>query len=187
MAAIAARAKPSRVRWTAGPFIALTRRALSDARVRTAGFSALFLLTAYGNPAGYARTYTTVAERLAFAHSFAHNKAVVLFYGKAYDLLTVGGYSAWRTGGTLAILSAVFGLLAAVRALRAEEESGRAELLLSSPTSRGVWYRAVLCATAVSAVVLWVAVVAGSRLGHLPFGGSTYLALAIVSMVPVFV
>ncbi len=149
-------------------------------------FSALFLLTAYGNPIGYAHTYTTVAQRLAFAHSFAHNKAVLLFYGRAYDLLTVGGYSAWRTGGTLAILAAVFGLMSAVRALRAEEESGRAELVLSAPVARGLNNAAALAAAVVGTFALWLAVVVGSRLGGLPLGGSAYLGLAIVSMVPVF-
>ena len=76
-------------------------------------------------------------SRLAFAHSFADNKAVVLFYGKPYDLLTVGGYSAWRVGGTLAIFAAVFGLLAAVRALRTEEDAGRIELVLAGRRRRG--------------------------------------------------
>ena len=31
--------------------------------------------------------YPTLADRLSFAHCFASNKAVVLFYGKAYDPL----------------------------------------------------------------------------------------------------
>ena len=186
MATFAARARPSGHARRQAAFAPLTRRALRDARLRTLTFSALFLLTAYGNPIGYGHTYTTVAQRLAFAHSFAHNKAVLLFYGRAYDLLTVGGYSAWRTGGTLAILAAVFGLMFAVRALRAEEESGRDELVLSGPVSRGLSNGAALVAAAVGTLALWLAVVVGSRLGELPVGGSAYLGLAIVSMVPVF-
>jgi ABC-2 type transport system permease protein len=186
MATVAVRARPSgHPRWH-GALAPLTRRALRDSRGRTLAFSALFLLTAYGNPTGYAHTYTTVVQRMAFAHSFAHNKAVVLFYGRAYDLLTVGGYSAWRTGGTLAILAAVFGLMAAVRALRAEEESGRSELVLSAPVGRRTNNAAALTAAAVGTCALWLAVVMGSLLGDLPLGGSAYLGLAIVSVVPVF-
>jgi ABC-2 type transport system permease protein len=45
----------------------------------------------------------------------------------------VSGYTAWRVGGTLAIAAAAFGVLAAVRALRAEEDIGRMELVLSAP------------------------------------------------------
>jgi ABC-2 type transport system permease protein len=138
------------------------------------------------NPVAYRHTYSTLAERLAFAESFGHNKAVVLFYGKAYDLLTIGGYSAWRTGGILAILAAIYGLLAGVRALRAEEDAGRAELVLAAPVSRGNVYAGAVAAIAAGAALLWAAVLAGSVIGGLAPGGSAYLALAIVSMVPVF-
>ena len=164
----------------------LGRRAFRDARIRTIGFACLFAVASILNPVAYRHTYSTVAERLAFADSFSHNKAVVLFYGKAYNLLTVGGYSAWRTGGILAILAAVYGLLAAVRALRAEEDAGRAELVLAAPISRGTVYGGAIAAIVAGGAVLWVAVLAGSASGGLAAGGSAYLALAIVSMVPVF-
>ena len=73
---------------------------------------------------------------IAFARSFGGNKAVELFYGAPHDLLTVGGYAAWRVGGAVAIFAGVFGLLAAVRALRAEEDAGRQELVLAGTVSR---------------------------------------------------
>ena len=169
-----------------GPIRLLARRAFRDARVRTLSFAYLFAAAAYLNPVSYRHTYSTLAERLQFAHSFAHNKAVVLFYGKAYDLLTVGGYSAWRTGGILAILAAVFGLLAAVRALRAEEDSGRAELVLSTNVSRRSAFGGSLIAIAAGIALLWAAVLVGSVLARLPVGGAAYLALAAVSTAPVF-
>jgi putative exporter of polyketide antibiotics len=78
------------------------RRVLADARVRTIAFACLFAVVACIQPVTYRNAYPTLPSRLAFAHSFGASKAVVLFYGKAYDLLTVGGYSAWRVGGTLA-------------------------------------------------------------------------------------
>lgn len=159
----------------------LTGRALRDARARTLGFAYLFAAIAYLQPVAYRHTYATLAQRLAFAHSFGSNGAVVLFYGKAYDLLSVGGYTAWRVGGTLSILAAVFGLLAAVRALRTEEESGRAELVLAGPVSRAQYLAGALVAIGVQAGVLWLAVLVGCVLGGLPAGPSAYLALAIVS------
>lgn len=171
----------------ASPVGLIGRRAFADARIRTLSFAYLFAAAAFLNPLAYRHTYTTIAERLAFAHSFAHNKAVVLFYGKAYDLLTVGGYSAWRTGGVLTILAAVYGLLAAVRALRTEEDSGRAELVLAAGVSRRDVYIGSLTGIAAGVVLLWAAGWIGSVLGGLPAGGAAYLALAIVSVVPVFV
>ena len=78
----------------------------------------------------------------------ASNKAVELFYGSPHDLLTVGGYAAWRVGGIGALIAAIFGLLAAIRALRAEEDSGRQELVLAGAISRRTAYLAALAASA---------------------------------------
>jgi ABC-2 type transport system permease protein len=119
-----------------GTALALARRAFRDARVRTIAFVYLFALYAYIQPAGYRHSYPTITERLSFARSFGPNKALRLFYGEPHDLLTVSGYTAWRVGGTLAIFAAVFGLLAAVRALRTEEDTGRMELVLAGAVGR---------------------------------------------------
>jgi polyether ionophore transport system permease protein len=172
---------------SAGPaWPALVRRAFRDGRTRTITFAYLFALYAYIQPAGYRHTYPTVADRLEFARSFANNDALRLFYGYPYDTVTVGGYTAWRVGGTAAILAAAFGVLAAVRALRAEEDAGRAELVLAGAVSRGTFYWSALLAIGAGAVILWAAEFAGFVVGGLPAGGSAYLALATVSLLPVF-
>jgi len=170
-----------------GAVRALARRALRDARTRTLAFGYLFALYAYIQPAGYRHTYPTVSDRLAFAHSFAGNDALRLFYGYPYDPVTVGGYSAWRVGGTLAIAAAVFGVLAAVRALRTEEDTGRMELILTGAIGRGTAYASAMVAIAACVLMLWVAQLAGYLAGGLPAGESAYLALATTSVVPVFV
>ena len=166
---------------------AVARHSLRDARVRTIAFAYLFAAVAFIQPISYRHTYPTVADRLSFAHAFGTNKAVVLFYGKAYDLLSVGGYSAWRVGGTLSLFAAVFGLLAAVRAMRADEDTGRAELVLAGIIGRRSGYLAAVGAIAAAIVLLWLAAFAGSVAGGLDVGGSAYLALAVVSPAPVFV
>ncbi len=165
---------------------ALTRQAFRDARTRTISFAYLFALYAYIQPAGFRHAYPTLADRIAFAHSFAGNDALRLFYGYPYDAVTIGGYSAWRVGGTLAIVAAVFGVLAAVRALRTEEDTGRIELILAGRVGRGTAYLAALGAIAAGAVILWAAEAAGFILGGLPAGESAYLALATASVVAVF-
>ena len=73
-----------------------------------------------------------------------------------------------------------------MRALRAEEDAGRAELVLAAPVTRGTVYAGAIAGIAAGAALLWVAVLAGSVIGGLAAGGSAYLALAVVSMVPVF-
>ncbi len=158
-----------------------------DARVRTIAFTYLFALVAYINPATYKSTYPTLQSRIGFADSFGHNKAVELFYGKAYDLLTVGGYAAWRSGGTLALFAAVYGLFAAIRALRTEEDTGRAELVLAGVAGRNMFFLSALAAIALGTAALWLAELAGLLVAGLPVGSSAMLALASASVVVVFV
>ncbi len=168
------------------PLRTLMRRAFRDARTRTIGFGYLFALYAYIQPVGYGHAYPTLASRVAFAHSFADNAALRLFYGYPFSPLTVGGYCAWRVGGTLAILAAAFGVLGAVRFLRTEEDTGRTELILSAPVGRGTSFLAGLGALAAGAVILWLAQTVGFLMGGLPAGESVYLALASTSVIPVY-
>jgi ABC-2 type transport system permease protein len=166
--------------------LALASRAMRDGRARTVGFAYLFAAVSFLQPVAYRHTYPTLADRVGFARSFAGNKAVVLFYGKAYDLLTIGGYSAWRVGGVLVIFAAVFGLLAAVRAMRGEEDAGRTELVLAGAVGRATLFTASMSAVAAGTLILAMAAFVGLVVGGLPVGGSAYLALAVVSVTPVF-
>jgi ABC-2 type transport system permease protein len=154
--------------------------------VRNVSFALLFGFVAYIQPVGYRHSFPTLKERLAFEHSFGANKAIRLFYGTPHDLLSVGGYSAWRVGGVLAIFAGMWGLLAAVRALRAEEEAGRQELVLAGSVPRRVAFGAAMAALGAGAGILWLAVFLGLLGGRLPAGGSAYLAVATISPVPVF-
>jgi ABC-2 type transport system permease protein len=168
------------------PAGALARRYFGDARTRTISFALLFLFTSSATVLGYRSAYPTRAERLEFARGIGHTTAVRLLYGIPHDLLTVGGYAGWRLLGSLSVFTALWGLLGAVRALRAEEESGRAELVLSGIVSRVSAFVAALAAIAGGALVLWVALLAGILTARPGVGASAYLALAIVSPLPVF-
>jgi len=172
---------------TLGPARALARRAFRDGRTRTIAFAYVFALYAYIQPVGFRHSYPTLTGRLAFAHSFADNDALRLFYGYPFNAVTVSGYSAWRVGGTLAIAAAIFGVLAAVRTMRTEEDAGRTELVLAGPIGRQAALLSAMAAIGGAIVILWIAEFAGFVAGGLPAGGSAYLALATTSVVPVFV
>lgn len=165
---------------------ALAWREFVDSRVRNLAFALLFALFSYSNAAEYTRTYPTLADRLQFAQSFGDNKAVRLFYGTPYDLVTNGGYTEWHVGGLLVIFAAAWGLLAAVRATRAEEDAGRWELVLSGAFGRRSAFGAALIAIFGGILVLWGAMFAGLVAGNLPAGGSALLALGTVSSAVVF-
>jgi ABC-2 type transport system permease protein len=166
---------------------ALARQAFRDARTRTVVFAYLFAVYSFIQPVGYRHAYPDAADRLGFARSFAENRGLRLLYGEPYDVATVSGYTAWRVGGTLAIAAAVFGVLAAVRAWRAEEDAGRTELVLANPLSRAAANRAALAAIAAGILILWLAELAGFVAGGLPAGASAYLALATASVAAVCV
>jgi len=169
------------------PASALARRALRDSRTRTLTFGYLFAAVAYIQPVAYRHSYPTALDREHFAQSFAGQAALRIFYGVPHDLLTVGGYSAWRVAGVLSILAAVWGLLAAVRALRTEEEAGRTELVLAGVATRVGAYGAALAAIAAGWTALFAVTCAALIAAGLPAGGSAYLALAAVSPAAVFV
>jgi polyether ionophore transport system permease protein len=165
---------------------AIARRALTDARVRDGVYAFFLFVFAFANPIGYRHSYPSLAERLAFARSFGTNKAVELFYGVPHDLLTTGGFTAWRFGGFVALITGVWGAFASVRALRGEEDAGRWELVLASPVSRRTGYLAVLAGVGGAAALLWLAMFAGLAAGRLPAGGAAYLALATIAPAVVF-
>lgn len=171
----------------ASPSVALFRRGFLDARIRTFAFAYVFVAYSWLEAAGYHSAYPTLADRVAFASSFAGNDAIRLFYGYPYDVVTVAGYSAWRVGGTLAIAAAAFGVLAAVRALRTEEDAGRAEIVLAGPVRRRTAFLTAMAAIGAGSFILWVAESAGFVVSGLPVAGSAYLALATASVVVVFV
>jgi ABC-2 type transport system permease protein len=169
-----------------GPVSALIARGFRDSRVLTIVFTYLFLVYSFIQPVGYRRVYTTEAEREAFARSFGANPGLRLLYGEPHNVATVAGYTAWRVGGVLAIAAAIFGVLAAVRALRGEEDAGRTELVLAGIVSRRTVYLSAMAVIGIATLILWAGEFAGFAVGGLPVGGSAYLALATASIIPVF-
>jgi ABC-2 type transport system permease protein len=166
---------------------ALFRRTFLDARTRTIAFAYVFAVYAWLESAAYRSAYPTQADRIDFSRSFAGNDAIRLFYGYPYNVVTVGGYSAWRVGGTLALAAAAFGVLAAVRAFRTEEDAGRTEIVLAGCVARRTSYLSATAAIGAATFLLWFAEFAGFVVGRLPAAGSAYLALETVSVVVVFV
>jgi ABC-2 type transport system permease protein len=160
---------------------AIAGRVLRDGRTRTGSFALLFGLVAYANAAGYASAYPTLKARLGFARSFADNAVFRLFYGVPRDLLTVGGYSAWRIVGFFSIIAAVWGLTASVAALRGEEDAGRTELVLAGPIGRGPAFATTLLAVLAGGCAIWLAMFAGLLASSLPAGESAFAALATLS------
>lgn len=169
-----------------GAISRLTRRAVADHRRRTAVFAALFAAVAYAQPVAYRHAYPTLASREAFARSFGGDKAIRLFYGIPHDLLSIGGYTAWRVAELLAVIVAVWAVLAAVGGLRGEEDALRAETVLALPVSRTSVLGAALAAVALQGAAILLALWAALVAAGLAVWPAAFLAVAIGSVVPVF-
>jgi len=167
------------------PAGAIARRTLRDSRTRTLSFALLFAFAAAAQATSYRGAYPTLADRVELARTFGDNRGTRLLYGTPHDLLTTGGWLSWRLG-SLPVFAALWALFGAVRALRAEEESGRQELVLAGVVGRGAAFTAAMGAVGAGAGILWLALFAGLLPGHVDPGGAAYLALALLTPALVF-
>jgi ABC-2 type transport system permease protein len=136
----------------------------------------------------YRSSFPTAASRHELVRSFGHNAGLNAVVGVARRLDTVGGWLEWRTGGLLVIVGAVWGLLAATRLLRREEDAGRWELLLAGRTTRRNATEQALSGLAAGWIVLWALtaaamIAAGSSpdVGLSPGAGAFYAAMVTAS------
>ncbi|HWS46354.1 MAG TPA: hypothetical protein VN636_10865 [Acidimicrobiia bacterium] len=163
-----------------------TARVVRDARTRTLAFSLLFFAVVYANAAGYRSTYPSAADRAKVVAAFAGNKAALMFYGIGHNLVTVDGYVVWRAGGIMAVFAGLFGIFAAARPMRGDEEAGRTELVLAGALTRSAFLAATLAGILVTVVVLWLAVALGAIAGGLAARGSAFFGLTVVSVAAVY-
>jgi ABC-2 type transport system permease protein len=170
----------------AGPSSAVALRVARDARTRALSFGALFFAVVWANAAGYKSTYPHLEDRVKLVANFADNKAARMLYGVGHALVTVGGYTAWRAGGLLALFAGLFGIFAAARAMRGEEDAGRAELVLAGALTRTGAFVATLTGIAVTLAGLWVATTLAALAGGLPLRGSCFFALALLAVATVY-
>lgn len=80
--------------------------------------------------------YDTTAGRLQFAATIDSSPVFRALAGRVFDGSTTGGLTAWRLGGLAAVLLALMSVFNVVRHTRADEESGRLELLGSTVVGR---------------------------------------------------
>jgi polyether ionophore transport system permease protein len=148
--------------------------------------------TIAASASAYAGLFPTAASRAAMARTFEGNTAWAALFGPLRGLDTVAGYTAYKTGMTVIILAAIWGLLSATRMLRGDEDAGRWELFLSGRTTRG---RAAaqagvgLCAGWLAAWVptfLLTAATGASTTVGIGLGSSLFFVTALLSAAAVF-
>lgn len=96
------------------------------------------------------------ADRAALSLSISANPALALIFGPARDLMSADGFNAWRAGMLGALLSGIMTALLVVRGSRADEDSGRAELVASGIIGRRARLLVPVTVAALAALALGV-------------------------------
>jgi ABC-2 type transport system permease protein len=141
---------------------------------------------------GMVSAYPTLESRRQLARSLGLNKGVQVLLGTPHRIDTVAGFTAWRSLGILVFVGAVWGLLAATRLLRGEEDAGRWDLLVAGPTTRRRATAGALAGLGAGLGVLLAVTAAGTvAAGRLPgagfpVGAALFLSVALVAPAAVF-
>jgi ABC-2 type transport system permease protein len=160
---------------------ALVRLALRRDRITLPVWLYAFVALIVGTAASFSRLYPTVAGRRAFATGVADNPALIALYGRLLDPTSIGALTMWRIGINGAALVGLMGLTTVMRHTRAEEETGRLELLGSAVVGRQAPLTAGLLVALGANLLLGMAIAAGLIVVGLGAPGALAFGLAFVS------
>jgi ABC-2 type transport system permease protein len=152
----------------------------------------VFGATIAASATSYAGLFPTVASRAKVALSFQGNAAWAALFGPLRRLDTVAGYTVYKSGMTVIILGAIWGLLVATRVLRGEEDAGRWELFLSGWTTRARAASQAAMGLGVGFVAVWLptfaltAAAGGSSKVNIGVGASLFFATSLLAAAAVF-
>jgi ABC-2 type transport system permease protein len=155
-----------------------TRLIIRRERIRLPIWCYATLASVGGTAYSFETLYATPASRQQFADGIGKDPALAVLYGRPFDLTTIGGLTTWRMAVFGAVLLAVMSIVTVTRHTRAEEESGRFELVGAGAVGRHAPLIAVLRVVlgtqlALGAVIGLVLVVLGQ-----PADGSFLLGLS---------
>lgn len=125
--------------------------------------------------------YTTQAEYDAAAESSASNPAFIAMAGPARALDTLGGQTAWQTTAFGAIVAGLMSMFLVGRHTRAEEESGRDELLRAAAVGRYAPMTAAVLVAGLANLVLGLLVSVGLTAYGLAAADSFGLGLGVTA------
>ena len=161
--------------------------------VRTGALWGLvFGLYVYDNAVAFHTIASTTSQRDRLLSTMAGNAGLKALLGDTRRITTLGGFTDWRAIGIISLVASVWGLLAATKALRGEEDTGRWELVLAGQTTQRRAAAGVLAGLAAGLLAMYVltallTVAVGTRPGvHIAPGQGVFFAVAVVSAAAMF-
>jgi len=133
---------------------------------------------------GVEAVYPTAADRASFGASIMASPAQRALYGNVYGD-SLGATGIWKAG-MFHVLIAVAVILTFVRHTRAEEESGRTELVDSTAVGRYASLTAALLLAGGGSIVTGIIGIAGLLPANVPTAGSVAFGLALAATGLVF-
>ncbi|MEA2662517.1 MAG: polyether ionophore transport system permease protein [Chloroflexota bacterium] len=146
------------------------------------GIAGILNAVAYVQVAG-----PTPAERVAFARSMeVVGRQLSYLLPQPVQLDTLGGYLTWRAFSVVAIVYAVWAMLAATGAGRGDEEKGLTETWLAAGVSRARWLGTRTAAFVVAAAISLAVTLAATALGGAIANDPLPLPAVSAEMLPLF-
>jgi len=157
---------------------ALLRLALRRNRIIMPVWLLIFVVMAAGSASATIKLYPTASARAAAAQSSNASPALIALYGRIYDPANPGGLAMLKMTSLGALFVGVLMIVIVTRHSRAEEESGRLELLSAGVVGRRAPLTAAVLLAAGSSVVLGIVTALGLIGAGLPASGSVAFGLA---------
>jgi ABC-2 type transport system permease protein len=166
---------------------ALIRFAARRERVRIPVYLVIFVALIVSTAAQSEELYPTAAERADYVATVTGNPGLIAMVGPPWDVSSVGGDTAWQWGGLGGVVAGLMSMFLVGRHTRAEEQSGRSELIRAGVVGREApTVAAVLVACAAN--VLLGAVTALSMIGlDQPAEGSVAFGASLAAVGLLFV
>lgn len=172
---------------------AIAGRAFRQLWVGACVWGVVFGATVASTALTYVKSFPDQASRDQLAASTAGDAGASILLGPITSINSVGGYTVYKCFVFLTTVGAIWGLLAATRLLRGEEDAGRWQLVLSAATRAGRATVATLAALGAGVAVVFVeatlcTVLAGrdAKVGF-GLGGSVLYGTSLVVAPAVFV
>src|SRR5262249_18683402 len=147
----------------------------------------IYALTAVAASGGYGlkAVYKTPGDRATLAANIRSNPALLFLYGQLHGS-SLGAIAAWRYLAYAAIGTALMSTFLVVRHTRADEETGRLELVGSTAVGRHVPLVVAMLVASVANLVLFVLTATVLAVTGLPVAGAIAFGLAEISCGLVF-
>lgn len=157
---------------------ALLRLGLRRDRIVATVWILLFVAMAAGSASASQSLFTTMESRLRAAAAVNDTPATLALYGRVFDPASLGAVSMFKLGAMGAALVALVAIFTVVRHTRAEEETGRLELIGATVVGRYAALTAALLLSVGTTLALALLTALSLVGAGLPAGGALAFGLS---------